>query len=249
MALREEWEWQGNWLFRWRSYLPLLIVPLFLAALYSSGRDTLEDSGRGRQLWEALCFILSLFGFAIRCLTVAYVPAGTSSRNTKEQIANALNTTGIYSIVRHPLYLGNLIMIFGLLLFLGVWWLALVGGLLFWIYYERIAFAEEEFLRAKFGVPYLEWTENTPAFLPRFRNWKQPGLNFSMRKLLKREYHGFFAIIASFTCLDILREIIAHTWNLQIHLGWVLLFGFGLITYLTLNTLKKKTRILDEPGR
>jgi hypothetical protein len=151
--------------------------------------------------------------------------------------------------VRHPLYLGNLIMILGLLLFIGVCWFALIGTLLFWIYYERIAFAEEEFLRGKFGAPYLEWTEATPAFLPRFRNWKQPTLTFSTRRLLKREYHGFFAIIASFTCLDILQELVVHTMNPQIHLGWVILFAIGLITYLTLNTLKKKTKILDAPGR
>ena len=246
MALREEWERQGNWLFRWRSYLPLLIVPLFLVALKTSNQDS---SGFVAKFWEIFCFLLSMAGFAIRCITVAYVPSGTSGRNTKEQIADKLNTTGVYSIVRHPLYLGNLITIFGLLLFIRVWWFALLGAIMFWMYYERIAFAEEEFLRKKFGTPYLEWTEETPAFWPRFRNWEQPGLAFSIRKLLKREYHGFFAIIASFACLDILREIMVHTRNPEIHLGWVILFMIGLITYLTLNTLKKKTKILDEPGR
>jgi protein-S-isoprenylcysteine O-methyltransferase Ste14 len=249
MALREDFERQGNWLFRWRSYLPLLIIPLFFIALISLANGIQDNSASDNEFWEASCFVLSLLGFAMRCLTIAYVPAGTSSRNTKEQIANALNITGIYSIVRHPLYLGNLIMIIGLLLFIRVWWFALIGGLLFWIYYERIAFAEEEFLRRKFGTEYLEWAEKTPAFLPKFRNWKQPNLTFSIRKLLKREYHGFFAIIASFTGLDILREIIVHTRNPRMHLGWVVLFGIGLITYLTLNTLKKKTNILDEVGR
>lgn len=249
MALREELEKQGNWLFRWRSYLPLLIVPLFLVALKTLRSSGQESSELGARYWEAFCFVLSMLGFAIRCLTVAYVPAGTSGRNTKEQVASVLNTTGIYSIVRHPLYLGNLIMILGLLLFIRVWWFALIGALLFWIYYERIAFAEEEFLRGQFGPSYLEWAERTPAFLPRFRNWKQPGLTFSVRKLLKREYHGFFAIIASFSCLDLLREIVVHTRNPQIHMGWVVLFGIGLLTYLTLNTLKKKTKILDAPGR
>jgi len=29
----------------------------------------------------------------------------------------------------------------------------------------------------------------------------------------------------------------------------VVLFGIGLVTYLTLNTLKKKTKILEVPGR
>ena len=249
MALREEVERQGNWLFRWRSYLPLLIVPLFCMALYSSRSDAQEPSGAAVRFWEAFCFLLSLLGFAIRCATVAFVPSGTSGRNTREQIASMLNTTGIYSVVRHPLYLGNLIMIFGLLLFVRVWWFALIGAFLFWVYYERIAFAEEEFLRNKFGDAYLDWATKTPAFIPRLKDWNKPDLTFSFRKVLKREYSGFFAIIASFTCLHIITEIFRHTRNPQIGIGWVVLFAVGLIAYLTLRTLKKKTTLLDVPGR
>ena len=249
MALREELEKQGNWLFRWRSYLPLLIVPLFFIALYSSASVTLEDSEPARKYWEVFCFVLSVLGFAIRCTTVAFVPSGTSGRNTKGQIASVLNTTGIYSVVRHPLYLGNLIIILGLLLYIRVWWFAMVGALMFWIYYERIAFAEEEFLRRKFGDAYLDWADKTPAFLPRYANWNRPNLTFSLRKVLKREYSGFFAIIASFTCLNILEGIFINARNPRIDPGWVVLFCVGLIIYLTLRTLKKKTRILDVPGR
>jgi protein-S-isoprenylcysteine O-methyltransferase Ste14 len=249
MALREEFERQGNWLFRWRSYLPLLIVPLFLIALFDSAPLSRESAGWAVHCWETFCFVLSILGFAVRCLTVAFVPSGTSGRNTREQIASVLNTTGIYSVVRHPLYLGNLMIIFGLLLFIRVWWFAALGALLFWVYYERIAFAEEEFLRRKFGVLYLEWSERTPPFLPRFENWNRPDLTFSLRKVLKREYSGFFALIASFTALNVLREIVVHTHNPQIGLGWVLFFCTGLIVYLTLRTLKKKTTLLDVPGR
>lgn len=249
MALREEWEKQGNWLFGLRSYLPLLIIPMFLIALYDQTAGCTGASVPSSQYWEAFCFILSLFGLSIRCITVAYVPSGTSGRNTKGQIASELNTTGIYSIVRHPLYLGNLIMILGLLLFIGVWSFALIGMLLFWIYYERIAFAEEEFLREKFGIHYQEWAEKTPAFFPRFKNWKSPSLTFSTRELLKREYHGFLAIIASFTFLVLAREIIVRSKDPQVHWGWWILFAIGLITFLILFTLKKKTKILDAPGR
>jgi protein-S-isoprenylcysteine O-methyltransferase Ste14 len=249
MALREEFEKQGNWLFRWRSYLPLLIIPLFIIALHGTASLNRESAGLGAKCWEVFCFVFALLGFGVRCLTVAFVPSGTSGRNTKEQIATVLNTTGIYSIVRHPLYLGNLMIIFGLLLFVRVWWFAAIGALVFWFYYERIAFAEEEFLRRKFGAAYLEWAEKTPPFLPRIGNWNKPDLTFSLRKVLKREYSGFFALIASFTCLNVLREIVVNTQHPQIGLGWVVLFGFGLIVYLTLRTLKKKTTILNVPGR
>jgi protein-S-isoprenylcysteine O-methyltransferase Ste14 len=249
MALREELEKQGNWLFRWRSYLPLLIVPLFITALYSSVAARQDVAVFGVTIWEGFCFLLSMLGLAIRCLTVGLVPEGTSGRNTQEQIADELNVTGIYSIVRHPLYLGNLTIIFGLLLFIKVFWFAALGGLLFLLYYERIAFAEEEFLRRKFGASYLEWADKTPALLPRFRNWSQPTLTFSLRKVLKDEYSGFFALIASFCSLVLIRGILTNPWNPPIAQGWVLLFCAGLITYLTLRTLKKKTKFLEPPRK
>lgn len=217
--------------------------------LYYQAACSPGDSRPDSRYWEAFCFILSLSGLTIRCFTVAHVPCGTSGRNTTKQIASTFNTTGMYSIVRHPLYLGNMVMILGLLLFIRVWLFALAGILLFWIYYERIAFAEEEFLREKFGAPYLEWAEETPAFFPRFKNWKSPSLAFSTRELLKREHHGFFAIIASFTTLVLAREIILHYKNPQVHWGWWILFAIGMITFLILNILKKTTKILDMPGR
>lgn len=73
----------GHSLFRWRSYIPLLfIAPLMLAfkdaaAFENMVGDQLED------LWVLCCFILSLAGLATRWVTVGYVPAGTSGRNTQ----------------------------------------------------------------------------------------------------------------------------------------------------------------------
>ena len=92
----------GNRLFRWRSYLPLALVPLALLALREAGAPA-----GGTQLWRLGCLGLSLVGFAIRCVTKGTVPKGTSGRNTKRLKAAALNTTGMYSVVRHPLYLGD----------------------------------------------------------------------------------------------------------------------------------------------
>jgi protein-S-isoprenylcysteine O-methyltransferase Ste14 len=86
-----------------------------------------------------------------------YVPRGTSGRNTRWQVAETLNTTGMYSIVRNPLYLGNFIIVLGILLFVQVWWIVVIGIVGFWFFYERIVFTEEGFLRRKFGTVFLEW--------------------------------------------------------------------------------------------
>jgi len=78
-------------------------------------------------------------------LYCGYAPRGTSGRHTLRQEAKRLNSSGMYSLLRHPLYLGNALMWLGISLFVHVWWVVVISMLIFWIYYERIMFAEEEF--------------------------------------------------------------------------------------------------------
>ena len=100
-------------------------------------------------------------GLAIRAYTVGHAPRGTSGRNTMVQRADMLNTTGSYSLARHPLYLGNYLMWLGIVFFVGVWWLAIICTPVFWIYCERIMYAEEAFLGDRFGRNFHEWAART----------------------------------------------------------------------------------------
>jgi protein-S-isoprenylcysteine O-methyltransferase Ste14 len=245
MALREEMEQAGNWLFRWRSYLPLLVIALSLIAFrefkYPLNNETLDV------IWEIFCLTVSMSGIILRMVTIGRVPKKTSGRNTKGQIADVLNTTGMYSVVRNPLYLGNFIIWFGLSLFVRVWWLSLIIILIFWIYYERIIFAEEEYLRKKFGQQFLAWAEKTPAFIPRFSQWRSSPYLFSLRTALKEEYSGFFAIIVIFTFMEILGDYIVAG-KLKFDFMWLIISLSGLFIYIVLRTMKKK-RLLTVAGR
>jgi len=248
MALREEFAKSGNWLFRWRSYLPLYIVPFLLIALREPKYLEYNAGENAEYLWEGFCAVVSFTGLLIRCVVIGYAPRRTSGRNTEKQKAETLNMTGLYSVVRHPLYLGNFFIFLGMVLFVQVVWFAILAVLSFWLYYERIMYAEEEFLREKFGGTFLEWAEKTPAFLPGFRNWQQPALAFSYKNILKREYTAFFLIIASFTILDMAGDIFI-TGELKIDLMWLTLFIFGLAVYVILRTLRTKTKLLNVEGR
>lgn len=247
MALREELNRQGNLLFRWRSYLPIVILPVIIAALAERGSISLTLGDKG-SLWEFFSMLVSFSGLAIRCLVIGYVPAGTSGRNTREQVAETVNTTGIYSLVRHPLYIGNFLIIFGATLFTAVWWCPVIITLAFWLYYERIIFAEEDYLRSKFGQAFLTWAEKTPLLIPRFGKWRSPLLPFSVRNVLKREYTGFFVIIGLFTIMKAVANFFADG---RFHLSpaWQFIFFAGLAVYLTLRTIKKKTTLLYVRGR
>lgn len=245
---RNRKEIQGEWLFRWRSYLPLIFVPFAIIALRDSGLIGRLTSEELDTCWELFCLALSIGGLVVRGITIGYVPKKTSGRNTRNQIAAELNTTGMYSIVRNPLYLGNFIIFLGMLLFIQVLWLVVLGVSAFWLYYERIIAAEEAFLEAKFGEQYITWAEKTPPFFPRFRNWTTPALSFSLKNVLKREYTGFFVIDTSFTLLDIAEDFLGEG-VLEVDDGWLGFFIFGMVAYLTLRAMKRKTRILHVKGR
>ena len=243
MPLKEEFERVGNKLFRWRSYLPLLILPLILLTLLSTDTESPLDD-----IWDGLCLFISIAGLTLRILTVGYAPEGTSGRNTKEQKAAELNTRGMYSIVRHPIYLGNFLVWLGMVMFSKSAWCILVSLLLFWLYYERIMFAEEEFLRQKFADKYLEWAERTPAFVPRFSNYQPPGLKFSIKSVLAREYTTFFVISLYFVFMDSLEDIVQGG-VFEIDPFWKALLVIAILLYLSIRFLKKKTMFLKGSGR
>jgi protein-S-isoprenylcysteine O-methyltransferase Ste14 len=104
---------------------------------------------------------------------IGHTPKNTSGRNTKGQIAEELSTTGVYSICRHPLYAGNFLMWLGIAMMTESVAFIVMFCLAFWLYYERIMIAEEQFLRKFFSMAYLIWAEKTPAFIPNLKDWKK----------------------------------------------------------------------------
>ena len=248
MALLEEFERSGNWLFRWRSYLPLAVLALFLACMpYYEHLGATENESLDH-LWEVFCLCVSFFGLGIRVFTIGYTPSGTSGRNTRGQVAEDLNTFGSYSLVRNPLYLGNYFIYLGIALFSHIWWLIAIFTLLFWLYYERIIFAEEMFLRQKFGERYINWAKSVPVIFPKFNGYITPALPFSFKNVLKREYNGFFAIILVMFILETAGELVVHH-KFQFDVEWIALLFTSFAIWATLMTLKRKTRLLHVTGR
>ncbi|PZO81902.1 MAG: lipid A phosphate methyltransferase [Micavibrio aeruginosavorus] len=253
MSLHDAMIKSGHTLFRYRSYLPLLIIGPLIVALKEGVRienlvgDDIED------IWVLFCFILSLCGLALRGFTVGTVPAGTSGRNANTQRADHLNVTGMYSVVRNPLYLGNFIIILGVLLSIKVWWLVLLGGLAFFIYMERIVLAEEKFLTEKYGQTYLDWRAKTPVIIPDFKLWEKAALPFSLRTVLRREYPGLLNIGLAFYITEMFADVLFEhepfgEWLVE-DKAWSITMGVIIVICMTLRFLKKKTNLLKVEGR
>ncbi len=246
MSLHREMVTSGSWLFRYRSFLPLLIVPAFLWRMMTTTH--LQESYERTELWQLVCLAVCFLGLAVRLKTAAHVPAGTSGRNTFLQIAETLNTTGIYSVVRHPLYLGNFLIVLGISMFFADIMFVAFVMCVFALYYERIMLTEESFLRARFGSDFEDWAAVTPAFVPAFSRWQAPSLPVSWKSMVRREYTTLFFVIAIPAAENIIADSIIEQ-QLLLDWRWPTALGLSAVFFFVCRVLKKQTRVLDAAGR
>jgi protein-S-isoprenylcysteine O-methyltransferase Ste14 len=158
-------------LFQYRSYtpIPFLIVMLIFA------HPTVTSLILGFCIVSAGEF-LRLWGVAI---------AGSETRTTDSVGGTFLITTGPFAHVRNPLYLGNILMYFGIGIMSNALvpllpWIALVYFLL---QYSLIVNLEEKYLNRRFGGDFVRYCNAVPRFFPTLKKYtsgthEQPGLNW-----------------------------------------------------------------------
>jgi len=250
MALQEELEKQGLWLFRYRGVLPviILVVGFLLFIQTEIHPETFFLKKTPYEIYfETLCLLISLFGLFIRICVIGFTPKNTSGRTVKNQVADSLNTTGMYSLVRHPLYVGNFFMWLGPAIMSGNFWFVVAFVLCYWVYYERIMFAEEQFLRNKFGKIYIDWSEKVPAFVPDFKNFIKANLSLSWKKVVRKEITGIFVLFAIFFVFDFVGVYLKNEKELNPFLLYSMIFL--LIAFVIIKIIKKNTDWLKQENR
>jgi protein-S-isoprenylcysteine O-methyltransferase Ste14 len=248
MALVHSFEKNGNTLFKYRGQIPVILFVLAIPAIYFTDSSCIVQHDKWYYALMGVAIAMSLAGQTIRAIAIGTSNKNTSGRNTREQVAEALNTKGIYSTVRHPLYLGNYFMWIGIVFFTFNWWFFITVSLLFWIYYERIMFAEERFLERKFGESYVNWSMGVPAFWPSMKNYKKGEIPFSMKTIMRREYAGISATMLGFIFVAFLRDWFS-TGKFPTSMNYIYWTAGALLISLIFRTLKHNTKILHEEDR
>jgi protein-S-isoprenylcysteine O-methyltransferase Ste14 len=194
--------------------------------------------------WECLSVAVALAGLLFRIWAVGSAPSGTSERSTVNPRASQLRTTGPYSIVRHPLYLANGLMAFGLALFPGIWYLPIIVVLAAWLYYERIAIREEAFLADRFGAEFEAWSSRVPACWPSPAGYRRSAIPFSWKKVARHEFHGLLVIAAGAFVSDATQESVrAGGWSVDAPWPWF--FAASAALFLIFAALKRGTRLFE----
>lgn len=196
-------ESQGRAYYRYRKTFPVLylIVGVFVWQ-WSQPFIAQSRHPEAEIIYETVCLVLSLSGFAIRLLTRALEQTVTRKGKNTQPFAEILNTKGMYSIVRHPLYFADFFIYLGLVLYVQNFKFITCYFLLFTVFFERIISAEESYLKQKFGKSFLDWIAKTPIFFPDISLLQTKGVSFSWTNALMRETPTILKITLLFYLLE-----------------------------------------------
>jgi len=193
----------GKFLFKFRSFTPLpLIILTFIFFKPLSPAP----------LWTVIGMVVAFCGEGLRMISVGYAGSGTSGRENFLK-AESLNSTGLYSLVRNPLYWGNTLIFTGLLTVYAQP-LALILFIVFlFLQYHFIVLAEEEFLLQQHGQAYADYCGRVNRWLPSFNGYEPPARRFAGLKVFFKENDSCFNLL--------LAVLLIAAWKERFFLGQV----------------------------
>jgi protein-S-isoprenylcysteine O-methyltransferase Ste14 len=142
---------------------PLIYVVFFLLSRVLQNLQPLDQKMFNSMTAKIIggIFILMYFLFFIAALRRFIL-----SKNTLVTIkpANSLETSGVYSFTRNPMYLSLLFLYSGLAVFFGSWWTFILIPFLIIVIQLYVIKKEEKYLSHAFGERYEAYTK-------RVRRW------------------------------------------------------------------------------
>jgi len=123
------------------------------------------------------------FGFALAAIGQVWriYAAGVIHKNRQ------LASTGAYSLVRHPLYLGNFLILAGFTIACGNWYVVAVVAVFFLFYYPAAIRYEDHKLEGIFGDEWRSWSRDIGGMFPTSLKWKSnPDAEWNMRQSMLR---------------------------------------------------------------
>jgi protein-S-isoprenylcysteine O-methyltransferase Ste14 len=158
----------GNFFFKYRNFLFIFLYLLLF--IPSPHLFPVRYFGETYWVWPIIIGLsITITGQVIRGATIglAYIVRGGKEGKV---YAEDLVTSGIFSHCRNPLYVGNVLMLFGVGVLANSLVYVFVIMPLFFFIYQAIVLAEENFLRNKFGPSFDEYCRRVNRWVPNLSN-------------------------------------------------------------------------------
>jgi protein-S-isoprenylcysteine O-methyltransferase Ste14 len=222
----------GNFLFKHRSFTP---IPLIILVFIIFKPVNLEEKNI---IINLVGLLISLLGETIRIFAVGFSFPGTSGREMYLR-ADTLNITGIYSLVRNPLYIGNFLMFSGLVVVFSNLFAVLVFALFLIVQYYFIILAEEDYLKGKYGQEYESYRSQVRRIIPGFGNYKKNQNPFSLKRVIFKENDSLFNMLMMFLLVLLYKERIFNA-RISRPLVYIIPGGILIVLYIIVKIIKKR---------
>lgn len=235
----------GRFFFRYRNvFFPALMIAFFVLF-----RPELFGGTQAMDIWlDAIGLLFGLLGQAFRIAVIGFAYIRRGGVN-KRVYAENLVTQGFFGVCRNPLYVGNLISIFGFTLIYNNPWVYGIAIPFFLLSYNAIVRAEEDFLDRKFGMEYEAYCQRVPRWWPKWSLLPDAlkGLSFNWRKVVLKEYSTTYTGLTATLWLLAYDSFIGRTVEQALPYWKDLAMIWALLTMamLAINYLKKNHLLVD----
>ncbi len=204
----------------------LLAVSIIFTGIFFFVKTPYSADAFWDNILDVAGIILILKGNLIRMMARGH-------KKKMSQQGQTLVMTGLYSVIRNPMYFGSFLVGGGFVLLLWPVWVLPIFILAFYVRFNRQMVKEERLLKRGFGQTYEDYCQETPRFIPSipniFRLESKKFLNFKEIFSTKEKW-SFLSWLISAYILEIIQEKIMfgsiHAFNAAgIFLAATILYG------------------------
>jgi len=226
------------------------VFPLVMLGLFVSFTPPAEYLGRRwlEAVKDIMAAALVASGLAFRFATIgwAYIKRGGLN---KKVYANSLVTGGYFSLCRNPLYLGNMMIYSGVVIFHGHPAVIILGISFYYLFYKSIIDAEEYFLTQKFGDEYREYCAGVGRWLPDFSRYRQAteGMTFAIKRSIAKDYTTIFSSVFALAVIEIIEGYMDYPYSGFVDVAkiWGAVVAFLVIAFAIVRILKKSGKLQE----
>lgn len=209
----------GLWLNRRKKWLPLAyILSASIAILMATPFSIIHST----MLLTVVSIAIAVVGLVVRCY---------ADRRPSSKIEQTIAVAGIYSVIRFPYYLADMLLMLSLTIYTGVTWYMLMMIPVGYFICERIILSEENSLLNKYGDIYRNWTKETNALIPVMLNWSRSTYKISLFTLLRRESRTVLMTIGGFCLINLLKHVVVE-FSFTIGAGWLLALLCAVVIFI-----------------
>lgn len=230
----------GNFFFKYRNWLFIILYLL----LFVPSPPLFGESAFGGNYYLypiILGLIITVTGQLIRGATIglAYIIRGGKEGKV---YAEELVTTGIFNHCRNPLYVGNILMLFGVgVLSNSLLYVAVIMPL-FLLIYQAIVLAEENFLRNKFKASFDAYCARVNRWVPSLKGIGATfsSMHFKWKRWVLKEYNTQYVWLTGITLILLFKyPQLTDNNEEKRNLLLMIILPFLLAMYLLVRYLKK----------